>query len=92
MTARSSHDPVHRLATALVLLALLGTLLGMAGYLLAGPLPQSPHHAVQPPANGYDPSDIIGPSYPLGPEFPEEMCQLFFPFNPSGPTLPPCSK
>jgi len=85
MTAFSSHDPVHRLAAALVLLAFLGTLLG-----LAGSLPQSPGTSLQYPVNGYDPSDIIGPSHPRGPDFPDELCQTFFPFSPAGPTLPPC--
>jgi hypothetical protein len=45
---------------------------------------------VQHPVNGYNPSDIIGPSHPQGPDFPDELCQLFFPFNPSGPAHPPC--
>lgn len=90
MTGVCSHDPTNQLALSLVVLAILGTLLGLAGYLLAGPLPQSPEKSMQPPVNGYDPSDIIVPPHNQGPDFPEELCQTFFPFNPSGPTLPPC--
>jgi len=91
MTGLCSHDQTKQLVVSLVVLAILGTLLGLAGYLLAGPLSPSPGPAMQPPVNGYDPSDIIGPSHPLGPDFPDELCQTFFPFNPIGPSLPPCS-